>query len=66
MSFSSKVRCDADSCNNELIVDAYHPSDAEIWLDDNQGKWLFDDCDHYCPEHALEAAQELDLEYSAD
>ena len=32
---------------------------------DNHGKWLVVDCDHYCPEHAMEAAQELELEYSS-
>lgn len=66
MSFKSKLTCDAIGCNCELEIDAYHPSDAEIWIDDNHGKWLFNDCDHYCPDHAMKAAQELDLEYSGE
>ena len=68
MSFEAKIKCDSLSCCNELPLNSGHPSDAEIELEEisNSGKWLFDhnEENHYCPTHALEAAKELDLEYS--
>lgn len=66
MSFEAKIICDASGCSSELQLNANHPSDAEIELEDHSGKWLFDhdQNNHYCPTHAMQAANELELEYS--
>ena len=68
MSFEAKITCDFSGCCNELSLNAQHPSDSEIELEDHDGNWLFDHDQntHYCPTHALEAANELGLEYSRD
>lgn len=68
MTFKAKIVCDSSGCCNELELDASHPSDAECELEDLSGNWLFDHVDggHYCPDHAMQAANELKVEYSRD
>ena len=64
MTFHAKLTCDAGGCFNEKEFNSYHPSDAEIELHDvkGTGEWLFDnDGHHYCSDHAMQAAKELDL-----
>ncbi|MFT5716007.1 MAG: hypothetical protein ACI9T7_000180 [Oleiphilaceae bacterium] len=66
MTFRARIECDVAGCCNEIELDASHPADAEIELEDESNNWLFVDNkgSHYCPVHALEAANELNLEYA--
>ena len=70
MGFESKLTCDGCGCSNEVDLQVSHPGDADCAIENNlfpEGKWLAGlDDDHYCPAHASQAAEELDLEYAAN
>ena len=67
MAFESKLECDAAGCCNETNLHTSHSSDVELAIQGKvfpDGKWLDDtDGGYYCPRHASEAAEELELEY---
>ena len=64
MTFKAKIECDAAGCFTEMDLKSGHPSDAEMELLDQSKGWLDADGDHYCPAHAMQAANELNIEYA--
>ena len=69
MSFHSKITCDAAGCLSSKELSSCHPADAEIELEqisETEGDWLIDNVygGHYCASHAMQAANELELDYS--
>lgn len=67
--FEAKITCDAFGCTNEKTLESTHPSDAETEIEcisERPGDWLidYDNDSHYCPNCALQCANELGLEYS--